>query len=300
MCHGRCHDGKYGGSLQSPDDAASVSIAARQRRPEHLLDARGAGRQHHQAVEARAQPDGRRHVRQRGEEVLVDRDSARRRRAASRPSRPRGGGAARRDRSARRRRWRARRRRHKARSARRRADRAARAAPAPPSWPGTRSSSVARPLPSFGSMRSTSTRLKMSAQVSSSATRDAGALGRGGKRVAVVARRRGWRAGRCRRGGSKASATVSRSGGANGSAVTPRQDTKRVVPRPRRRAQQRGAVLHQPLRRARSARYHSSMVNSGWCSAPRSRLRNTGANVKIRVSPAASSFLQANSGEVCR
>ena len=53
-------------------------------------------------------------------------------------------------------------------------------------------------------------------------------------------------------------------------------------------------------RRARWSRYHSSMVNSGWCSGPRSRLRNTRAKLKIRGSPAASSFLQANSGEVCR
>ena len=48
------------------------------------------------------------------------------------------------------------------------------------------------------------------------------------------------------------------------------------------------------------ARYHSSMVNSGWCSGPLSRLRKERANSKMRRSPAASSFLQANSGEVRR
>src|ERR1700760_3964616 len=42
------------------------------------------------------------------------------------------------------------------------------------------------------------------------------------------------------------------------------------------------------------------MVNSGKCSRPRSRSRNTRANSNILVSPAASSFLQANSGEVRR
>src|ERR1700753_1361958 len=40
------------------------------------------------------------------------------------------------------------------------------------------------------------------------------------------------------------------------------------------------------------------MVNSGKCSRPRSRSRNTRANSKILDSPAASNFLQANSGEV--
>ena len=40
------------------------------------------------------------------------------------------------------------------------------------------------------------------------------------------------------------------------------------------------------------------MVNSGRCRSPRSRSRNTRANSKIFFSPAASSFLQANSGEV--
>src|SRR6266446_9579071 len=49
-----------------------------------------------------------------------------------------------------------------------------------------------------------------------------------------------------------------------------------------------------------SARYHSSMVNSGRCRSPRSRSRNTRANSKIFSSPAASNFLQANSGEVRR
>ena len=47
-------------------------------------------------------------------------------------------------------------------------------------------------------------------------------------------------------------------------------------------------------------RYHSSIVNSGLWRAPRSRLRQTCENAAIRVSPAASSFFIANSGEVCR
>src|ERR1700731_3112021 len=42
------------------------------------------------------------------------------------------------------------------------------------------------------------------------------------------------------------------------------------------------------------------MVNSGKCSRPRSRSRNTRANSNILVSPAANNFLQANSGEVRR
>ena len=50
-----------------------------------------------------------------------------------------------------------------------------------------------------------------------------------------------------------------------------------------RQPQQRGAVVHQHARRARRARYHSSMVNSGACSAPRSRLRKTRAKSKIRA-----------------
>src|SRR5712671_5716125 len=48
------------------------------------------------------------------------------------------------------------------------------------------------------------------------------------------------------------------------------------------------------------ARYHSSMVNSGRCRSPRSRSRKTRANSNILASPAASNFLQANSGEVRR
>ena len=47
-------------------------------------------------------------------------------------------------------------------------------------------------------------------------------------------------------------------------------------------------------------RYHSSIVNSGLWRAPRSRLRQTWEKAAIRVSPAASSFFIANSGEVCR
>ena len=46
-------------------------------------------------------------------------------------------------------------------------------------------------------------------------------------------------------------------------------------------------------------RYHSSIVNSGACSAVRSRLRKTCDREKICVSPAASSFFIANSGDVC-
>ena len=67
-----------------------------------------------------------------------------------------------------------------------------------------------------------------------------------------------------------------------------------------RQPQQRQAVVRSPPDSLRRARYHSSMVNSGACSRPRSRLRKTRANSKIFVSPAASSFLAANSGEVCR
>ena len=49
-----------------------------------------------------------------------------------------------------------------------------------------------------------------------------------------------------------------------------------------------------------SARYHSSIVNSGWCRRLRSPLRKTRASVNSRGRPPATSFLQANSGEVCR
>ena len=61
---------------------------AHDRRPEHLLDAGGAGGQHHQPVEAERDAAGLRHVR-RGRPGSPRRaDSARRRRAPSPPSRP--------------------------------------------------------------------------------------------------------------------------------------------------------------------------------------------------------------------
>ena len=49
--------------------------ALRHRRPQHLLDARRAGRQHHQTVEAERYAARRRHDRQRVEKILVDRAS---------------------------------------------------------------------------------------------------------------------------------------------------------------------------------------------------------------------------------
>ena len=53
--------------------AAPAYASAHHRRPQHLLDAGGAGRQHDQAVEAERGAAGRRHVREGGQEVLVDR-----------------------------------------------------------------------------------------------------------------------------------------------------------------------------------------------------------------------------------
>ena len=93
------------------------------RRPDHLLDARGAGRQHHQPVEAERDAAGRRHLRERGEEILVDRIALAVDALLLGHLRLEARGAARPDRSVRRSHWRARRRRHRARSARRRADR---------------------------------------------------------------------------------------------------------------------------------------------------------------------------------
>jgi hypothetical protein len=60
-----------------------------------------------------------------------------------------------------------------------------------------------------------------------------------------------------------------------------------------------GAIVHQGLVGA-FARYHSSMVNSTRWRCPPSRFRQTREKVKIRSSPAASSFFIANSGEVWR
>ena len=47
----------------------------RHRRPQHLFDARRAGRQHHQTVEAERNAARRRHDRQRVEKIFVDRAS---------------------------------------------------------------------------------------------------------------------------------------------------------------------------------------------------------------------------------
>ena len=203
-------------------------------------------------------------------------------------------------RSARRRRWRARRRRHKARSARRRADRAAgRASAACPT--GYSSRMVARPMPRLASIFSTSTRLKMSAQrrrrrreCRQPARRGRMRRGRLAVRLAGNVARRSMPAKR-----SNASATVSRSGSANGSAARPRK-VRLLRPGGVAACARIAAQSSISASYGSPARYHSSSVNSGWCSAPRSRLRNTWANSKMRRSPAASSFLQANSGEVCR
>ncbi len=124
-------------------------------------------------------------------------------------------------------------------------------------------------------------RLKRSAQVSSAATRRPRG-GLAGEKVAVgLAAHLGAaaeRKGRSRRGG-EGLATVRRSGSAKGSASRPR---KRSAPRrPRaRRARSRPAQSAISASSGASARYHSSMVNSGWCRAPRSRLRNTRGEIE--------------------
>ena len=144
-----------------------------------------AGRQHHQPVEAERDAAGRRHLRQRGEEILVERIALAIDALPSPPSRPRSGGAARPGRSARRSRWRARRRRHRARSARRRADRRGFGRASAASATGYSSEDRRRGrCRGCGSIFSTSTRLNMSAQVSSAATRMP-LPRRGGQRVAV-------------------------------------------------------------------------------------------------------------------
>ena len=104
-------------------------------------------------------------------------------------------------------------------------------------------------MPSFGSTLSTSTRLKMSAQVSSSGDPDAGRLHRCRRAVAVgasagVDRRR---ADRCRRNCSNASATRQPLGRGEriGLAVAERNSSRPAAARGRR--QQRRAVLHQGL-----------------------------------------------------
>ena len=121
---------------------------------------RRPGRQHHQPVEAQCDAACRGHLRQRREEILVQRVALAVDAPASRPSRPRSGGAARPGRSARRNRSRARPRRHRARSARRRADRPALPAPGRPRRPDTRTARSRVRCPSWARRVPTSTRLK--------------------------------------------------------------------------------------------------------------------------------------------
>ena len=97
---------------------------------------------------------------------------------------------------------------------------------------------------------------------------------------------------------AKASATVSRSGSAKGSASRPRKAKRRAPARLGRQRQQRRAVLHQHLvGLVRPVPFQHGELGM----VQRRRARGCGTPVpklKMRLSPAASSFLQANSGEV--
>ena len=99
---------------------------------------------------------------------------------------------------------------------------------------------------------------------------------------------------------SNASATVSRSGSANGSAARPRK-VRCVVPAAvGRQRQEGGAVGHQRLVRLAGA---IPFEHGEFGMMQRRRARGCGRRGRSRTmrrSPAASSFLQANSGEVCR
>ncbi len=151
-----------------------------------------------------------------------------------------------------------------------------------------------------GSILSTSTRLKMSAQVSSGAVWMPAPGGRCGKRVAIAAPRRPSVASRSMPAKPRnASATVRRSGGANGSALRRAEGQRRSARGFGGEPQQRRAVLHQPLvglARPIPFQHGERRVVQRAALA----IAEGGAKVKIFSSPAASSFLQANSGEVCR
>ena len=240
-----------------------------------------------------------RHLRQRCQEILVERIASRHRPASSRPSRPRTGGAARPGRSVRRRRWRVRRRRHRARTARRRADRGRSGGRAPPRRPGIRRGSWRVRGRDCGSTRSTMTRLNRSDQVSSSATRMPAALQRGGKPrprsvVAVAARR--WPGGRCRQSARRLRRRVRRSGSWNGSASRPRKVRTRVPAVSAASAEDRRAILHQRLvGLARPIPFEHGEFRVVQRPALAVAV-HTGEARRSAVSPAASSFLQANSG----
>ena len=51
----------------------SSGVAIGKRRPQHLLDAGGTGCEHHQAIQAQRRAGGRRHLRERGNEVRINR-----------------------------------------------------------------------------------------------------------------------------------------------------------------------------------------------------------------------------------
>ena len=122
---------------------------------------------------------------------------------------------------------------------------------------------VARPMPRLPSMRSTSTRLKISPQRSSSPMRMPAACAaranrsRSGSPSGSVANR-SMPAKR-----ANASATVSRSGAANGSAARPRNVKLAGPGRLRRRAPGSRRSPPSACRYGSPARYHSTRVNSG-------------------------------------
>ena len=158
---------------------------------------------------------------------------------------------------------------------------------------------VARPRPSLGSTRSTRTRLKRSDQVSSAATRTPAAARPRGERVPVGAAcaRQGREevdAGEALEGLGHGQAL----GLANGSAVRPRKARPSRRP-PRPRAQARRSPPSAPRRARRPVPFEHGelrMVQGPALAVA----EHPGEGEAIRVSPAASSFLQANSGEVWR
>jgi hypothetical protein len=107
--------------------AATAPRSTAERRPDHIVDARRAGGQHHQPVKAQRDAAGRGHMGQGCQKILVQRIAFAVDAVPFRPSRPRTGGAVRRGRSVRQSRWPVPPRRHKARTVRPAAGRPARA-----------------------------------------------------------------------------------------------------------------------------------------------------------------------------
>ena len=163
VCHGIGHDGIYGG-LACKSRRRGIRVNRRAAAGSmHLLDARRTVA----SMTRRSKPSAarrRRHVCERSDEVLVDGIAL----AVALfffPSPRRGAGAATQDRSVRGIRWRARR--HSSRARTLGDAHPRRVARQRSPLDGYSVSSVARPLPSFGSMSAVSSLGKMSAQVSS-------------------------------------------------------------------------------------------------------------------------------------